>query len=185
MPDRERAAEERVVTILAAQVRGYEKGSRRRWTRRRGRLFNWMWSGLTALYTGTGFKVRCETQLDESQDLQSRDSEVMLMMLTVLTMVVMVVRGELHGCLALDEVLTGVVGWCCVKSVATPVWCATSSMWGCSWATLGSVGVVPPTSSFDIQSARRKHSTHSTHARSISMTSAGQFRASVHMLTAS
>lgn len=89
------------------------------------------------------------------RDMQSGGLVLMLTMLTMvvtLAMLVILVRDELHGWPALDELLTGVVGWCSVKSAATPVWCAACSMWGCSWATFGKCGgtLGLPTSSFDI-----------------------------------
>lgn len=79
-----------------------------------------------------------ESQLDEDQDPESGDSVVILTMLTMLVMVLMVLTDELHGW---PELFAGVVGWCSVKSAATPVWCAACSMWGSSGRPLGSVGV--------------------------------------------
>lgn len=60
-----------------------------------------------------------------------------------------VVTGDLHGWLALDELLAGVVGWCSVKSAATPGLVRRSApcgdgagcdlgVWGfVPWASLG------------------------------------------------
>lgn len=120
--------------------------------RKRGWSINWRWSGLTALCTEIGLKVRGETCQDGNSEI-CRVMVCLVVMLTILMMPVMVVMDELHGWPAPDELLTGVVGWCSVKSAATPVWCVACSMWGYSWATFGKCGGswgCPPTSSFDI-----------------------------------
>lgn len=106
--------------------------------RGRGCLINWVRSGLPISCSETEPKVGRESQLEEDQDPESGDSVVILTMLTMLVMVLMVLTDELHGW---PELFTGVVGWCSVKSAATPVWCAACSMWGSSGRPLGSVGV--------------------------------------------
>lgn len=116
VPDRERAraaAEERVVTILAAQLRAV-------------------------------LKVRDETGLQSGADV------------VMLAVVVRVVLVELQGWPVLDELLTGVVGWCCVKSAVTPVWCAALLHVGIAAGQRLSVGVpwgCPPTSSLEHSAA--------------------------------
>lgn len=134
VPDRERAwaaAEARVVTILAAEMR--DLGGERDGDRcEEGSVQS---TGLGVVFQPCVLRLRRRWEVSRNW-MRIRIQKVV--MLTILTMVVMVLTDELHGW---PELFAGVVGWCSVKSAATPVWCAACSMWGSSGRPLGSVGV--------------------------------------------
>lgn len=133
--DRERAwaaAEERVVTILAVGERD-EGFDAKKWILSRSGT-----KSDSLILLRDPVQGEWWMQLDEGRDLES-DGVVMITMAVVM---VMVLTGELHGW---PELPTGVVGWCSVKSAATPVSCLVRCLLhvGMQLGELGKCGGFP------------------------------------------